>query len=148
MIALVALSHLRRQRRWNRVRCVILHIHCVRRNCADSCHKSHNEITFLYCSQHFANFEDYYYYYYYYHHKAAGRKTRLDIQNYGCIITQRLTRRVSVIVMTNGRLKTVSECCLIKSLPCILFERCIYISAVAMASPGNRHCASCIGTVL
>ena len=30
----------------------------------------------------------YYYYYYYYflaqQHKAAGRKTRLDIQNYGC----------------------------------------------------------------
>jgi len=27
----------------------------------------------------------YYYYYYYAHqHKAAGRKTRLDIQNYGC----------------------------------------------------------------
>jgi len=31
----------------------------------------------------------YYYYYYYYYfeahqHKAAGRKTRLDIQNYGC----------------------------------------------------------------
>jgi len=29
----------------------------------------------------------YYYYYYYYHqHKAAGRKTRLDIQNCGRII--------------------------------------------------------------
>jgi len=30
----------------------------------------------------------YYYYYYYFkahQHKAAGRKTRLDIQNYGCI---------------------------------------------------------------
>jgi len=29
----------------------------------------------------------YYYYYYYlkaHQHKAAGRKTRLDIQNYGC----------------------------------------------------------------
>jgi len=26
----------------------------------------------------------YYYYYYYYYHKAAGRKTRLGIHNYGC----------------------------------------------------------------
>ena len=26
----------------------------------------------------------YYYYYYAHQHKAAGRKTRLDIQNYGC----------------------------------------------------------------
>ena len=26
-------------------------------------------------------------------------------------------------------------------LPCILFEKYIYISALEMASPGNRHCA-------
>ena len=26
----------------------------------------------------------FYYYYYYYYHKAASRKTRLDIQTYGC----------------------------------------------------------------
>jgi len=41
----------------------------------------------------------------------------------------------------------VSECCLIKLLPCILFENYIYILALEMASPGNRHCANCIGTL-
>ena len=39
---------------------------------------------------------------------------------------------------------TVSECCLIKLLPYILFEKCINILALEMASPGNRHCANCI----
>ena len=29
----------------------------------------------------------------------------------------------------------------------ILFEKYIYILASEMASPGNRHCASCIGTL-
>ena len=42
---------------------------------------------------------------------------------------------------------TVFECCLIKLLPYILFEKYIYILALEMASPGNRHCASCIGTL-
>ena len=43
---------------------------------------------------------------------------------------------------------SVSECCLMKLLlSYILFENYIYILAVEMASPGNRHCASCIGTV-
>jgi len=35
--------------------------------------------------------------------------------------------------------------CLIKLLPYILFEK-VYL-AVKMASPGNQHCASCIGTL-
>ena len=42
---------------------------------------------------------------------------------------------------------TVSECCLIKLLPYILFEKCIYIFALEMTSPGNQHCASCIDTL-
>ena len=42
---------------------------------------------------------------------------------------------------------TVSECCLIKLLPCILFEKYITILALEMASPGNQHCAICIGTL-
>jgi len=42
---------------------------------------------------------------------------------------------------------TVSECCLIKLLPYILFEKYIYILALEMASPGNQHYASCIGTL-
>jgi len=29
----------------------------------------------------------------------------------------------------------------------ILFEKYIYISALEMASPGNQHCANCIGTL-
>ena len=42
---------------------------------------------------------------------------------------------------------TVSECCLIKLLPYILFDRYIYILALEMASPGNQHCDNCIGTL-
>jgi len=38
------------------------------------------------------------------------------------------------------------ECCLIKLLPYIFFEKYIYILALEMASPGNQHCANCIGT--
>jgi len=33
-------------------------------------------------------------------------------------------------------------------LPYILFEKYIYILALEMASPENRHCASGIGTLL
>jgi len=42
---------------------------------------------------------------------------------------------------------TVSEWHLIKLFWYILFEKCIYILALEMASPGNQHCASCIGTL-
>jgi len=34
---------------------------------------------------------------------------------------------------------------LIKFIGCILFEKYIYILALEMASPGNQHCANCIG---
>ena len=40
----------------------------------------------------------------------------------------------------------VSECCLMKLLPCISFEKCVYILALEIASPGNQHCVNCIGT--
>jgi len=30
----------------------------------------------------------------------------------------------------------------------ILFEKRIYLLALEMASPGNQHCANCIGTLL
>jgi len=52
---------------------------------------------------------------------------------------------ISISVISNHN--TVSECCLIKLLPYILFEKCIYILALEMASPGNQYCASCIGTL-
>jgi len=32
-------------------------------------------------------------------------------------------------------------------LPYILFEKYVYILALEMASPGNQHCANCIGTL-
>jgi len=35
-----------------------------------------------------------------------------------------------------------------KSLPRILFERCINILAWEMASPRNRHCANCISALV
>jgi len=35
----------------------------------------------------------------------------------------------------------------IKLLPYILFEKYSYILALEMASPGNQHCANCIGTL-
>ena len=40
----------------------------------------------------------------------------------------------------------VCECCLIKLLS-FFIEKYIYTLALEMASPGNRHCASCIGTL-
>ena len=36
---------------------------------------------------------------------------------------------------------------MIKFFPYILFEKYINILALEMASPGNRHCANCIGTL-
>ena len=36
---------------------------------------------------------------------------------------------------------------MIKLLPYILFEKNIYNLASLAASPGNRHCANCIGTL-
>jgi len=42
---------------------------------------------------------------------------------------------------------TVSVCCLIKLFTHILFEKIIYILTLKMASTGNQHCASCIGTL-
>ena len=42
---------------------------------------------------------------------------------------------------------TVSECRLIKLLPHIFFEKNISISALEIASVGNRHCAKCIGAL-
>jgi len=39
------------------------------------------------------------------------------------------------------------ECCFIALLSYILFEKYTYISALEMASPGNQHCASCIGAL-
>jgi len=42
---------------------------------------------------------------------------------------------------------TVSECCLTKLFSYILFEKYIYMLALDLASTGNKHCASCIGTL-
>jgi len=36
---------------------------------------------------------------------------------------------------------------MIKLLPYILNEKHVYILALEMASQGNQHCASCIGTL-
>ena len=35
-----------------------------------------------------------------------------------------------------------------KLLPYVLFEKYTNILALEMASPGNRHCANCIGALL
>ena len=40
---------------------------------------------------------------------------------------------------------TVYQCFLIKLLSYVLFQKYIYILALEMASPDNRHCANCIG---
>jgi len=42
---------------------------------------------------------------------------------------------------------TVSEWCLTKLLPYILFEKYVNILALEVASPGNRHCVNCVGTL-
>jgi len=41
----------------------------------------------------------------------------------------------------------VSECCSIKLLSYILREKNIYTIALDLASPGNQHCANCVGTL-
>jgi len=42
---------------------------------------------------------------------------------------------------------TVFDCSFIKLLPYVLLEKYINIFALEMASPGNRHCASCISVL-
>ena len=51
---------------------------------------------------------------------------------------------ISILVISN---RNSFDCCLTKLLSYILFEKYIYILALEMASPENRHCDSCIGTV-
>ena len=68
------------------------------------------------------------------------REERRSIQSTGKL-------RVSATEFRQFQTITVSQCCLIQSLPHILFEKYIYILALEMASPGNQHCASCIGTL-
>ena len=51
---------------------------------------------------------------------------------------------ISTLVISNI---TVSECCLMKLFPYILFEKYTYILVLEMASQGNEHCANCIGTL-
>ena len=36
---------------------------------------------------------------------------------------------------------------MIKLFPSVLFEKYVFILALEMASPGNQHCAKCIGTL-
>ena len=43
--------------------------------------------------------------------------------------------------------KIVVKTQLIYLLPCIIFEKYIYILALEMASAGNRHCANCVGVL-
>ena len=59
----------------------------------------------------------YYYYYYYAHqHKAAGRKTRLDIQNYGCngnlLCDHGVEERNRISSMQSHGKALEKECCL------------------------------------
>jgi len=51
---------------------------------------------------------------------------------------------ISILVISNRNM--VFECCLIKLLSYVSFDKYIYIFAVEMASPVNQHYASCIGT--
>jgi len=52
---------------------------------------------------------------------------------------------ISISVISNHN--SFRECCLIKLLPYVLFEKCINILALEVASPGNRLCANCIGAL-
>jgi len=58
----------------------------------------------------------YYYYYYYHHHKAAGRKTRLDIQNYGCdgnlLCYHGVVERNRISSLQSHEKALEKECCL------------------------------------
>ena len=61
-----------------------------------------------------------------------------------CYFNVRLKADISQLNLPHGQFQaiTVSDCCLIKLLPCILFGKYVYISAVEMATRGNRQCAS------
>jgi len=61
--------------------------------------------------------------------------------------THSLTYLLTYQRFGNFQTITVSQCCLTKLLPYILFQKYIYILALEMASPGNQHCANCIGTL-
>ena len=52
---------------------------------------------------------------------------------------------ITILVISNRNM-VFFECCLIKLLSYVSFDKYIYIFALEMASPGNQHCASCIGT--
>jgi len=47
----------------------------------------------------------------------------------------------------NFKIITVSWCCLTKLLLYIFVQKYIQLLALEMASPGNQHCANCIGTL-
>jgi len=51
---------------------------------------------------------------------------------------------INILVISN---RNSSECCLIKLLSYIRFEKYAYILTLKMASPGNQHLANCIGTL-
>ena len=52
---------------------------------------------------------------------------------------------ISILVISNHT--SFPECCLMKLLPYILFEKYIYILVLETARPGNQHCPNCIGTL-
>ena len=47
----------------------------------------------------------------------------------------------------NFKIITVSWCCLTKLLLYIFVQKYIQLLALEIASPGNQHCANCIGTL-
>jgi len=81
--------------------------------------------------------------------KQGRFRERMCAENYNKWHSEFFSQTAISILLISFQAITVSECCLTKMLPCILFEKYINIlaSASEMASLGNRHCANCIGTL-
>jgi len=63
------------------------------------------------------------------------------------MMTINLFSKTAITAFWQFQTLTVSECCLIRLLPYVLLLKCIHILALETASPGNQHCANCIGTL-
>jgi len=79
----------------------------------------------------------------------AKHRERTCPENYKYLINNKylFLKTATGIFLISFQTVTVFECCLMKMLPYILFEKYIYSLVLEIASAGNQHCANCIGTL-
>jgi len=77
---------------------------------------------------------------------GGGNRERNCAENYAKYYSKFVFLSViKISILLISRQNSFRVCCLIKLLRYILFEKYINISALEMASRGNRHCVICIG---